>query len=106
VKGHHGRRSRSDHVQRIAGLIRAEVWELEACTVYAGYPGVRTALAHCQREVYPLGVALKQLFDRAIADLIDVEETVQSPQVMRMATFLQLWYREHESVAQIAPLSS
>src|SRR5215472_13360815 len=73
--GRRGRPSREDHVHRITSLIRADVWKLNTCTLYSAYPGVRALVAHCQREVLPTGVALKLLFDRAVADVIGVEES-------------------------------
>jgi len=101
-RGRRGRPSKDDTVRFVASLVRADVRKLEDCTTFAGYPGVR-ALVRChQRKVLPLGVSLKALLDRAVADVLALTSAVNAHVYRRMAVFLQMWYTEERPVTEVA----
>jgi hypothetical protein len=97
-----GRPSRDDYARLVASLVRADVWTLNDCTAFAGYPAVRALVAQHQREILPMGVALKLLIDRAVADVLALTSIVKSNEVGRIATFLQLWYVDEKPVTEVA----
>lgn len=100
--GRRGRPSRNDYVRLVVPLIRADVWALNDCTTFMSYPAVQALMKQHQREILPIGVALKCLIDRAVGDVIALGEVVSGTQMDRVATFLRLWYREERTVAAIA----
>src|SRR5262245_44165402 len=56
-----------------------------------------------QRQIFPLGVSLRMLLDRAVADVLTLAGTMStSQQYHRMAIFLQLWYTEERTLTQVA----
>jgi hypothetical protein len=72
---------------------------LDECNFIASYPGVRRLLRLNQRQIFPLGVSLRMLFDRAVADVLALASIMStSLQYHRMAIFLQLWYAEERAV--------
>jgi hypothetical protein len=76
---------------------------LDECNFIASYPGVRALLRLNQRQIFPLGVSLRMLFDRAVADALTLASTMSNAQQYhRMAMFLQLWYAEERTVTQVA----
>ena len=97
-----GRPSRDDYVKVVASLVRADVWTLNDCPTFATYPGVRSLVARHQREILPMGVALKLLIDRAVADVLALTRVVNTNEIGRIATFLQLWYAEGKPVTEVA----
>ncbi len=98
-----GRPTKEDCVSRIVPLIRADVMTLDECGFIASYPGVRALLRTNQRQIFPLGVSLRMLFDRAVADVLALASTMSASQhYHRMAIFLQLWYAEERTVTQVA----
>src|SRR5689334_10098260 len=98
-----GRPTKEDCVSRIVPLIRADVMTLDECGFIASYPGVRALLRLNQRQIFPLGVSIRMLFDRAVADVLTLASTMStSQQYHRMAIFLQLWYAEESTVTQVA----
>ncbi len=101
-RGRRGRPSKDETVRLVASLIRADVRKLEDCTTFAGYPGVR-ALVRCHKQkVLPLGVSLKVLLDRAVADVLALTSAVNVCTYRRMAIFLQIWYTEERPVTEVA----
>lgn len=102
ASGRRGRPSRNDYVRQVVALIRADVWALNEHTIFTSYPAVRALMTQHHREILPLGVALKCLLDRAVADVIALGDVVSGTQMARITTFLQLWYREERTVAAIA----
>jgi hypothetical protein len=100
--GRRGRPSRNDYVRLVIPLIRADVWALNECTIFSGYPAVQALTKRYQREILPVGVAIKCLLDRAVSEVIALGEVVNGTQMGRVTTFLQLWYREEQTVANIA----
>jgi hypothetical protein len=98
-----GRPTKGDCVSRIVPLIRADVMTLDECSFIASYPGVHALLRLNQRQIFPLGVSLRLLLDRAVADALTLATTMSNAQQYhRMATFLQLWYAEERTVTQVA----
>jgi len=98
-----GRPRKEDCVSRIVPLIRADVMTLDGCTFIASYPGVRALLRLNQRQIFPLGVSLRMLLDRAVADVLGLAGAMDSSQQYhRMAIFLKLWYAEERTVTQVA----
>jgi hypothetical protein len=97
-----GRPSRDDTVRLVASLIRADVRKLDDCTTFAGYPGVRTLVRSHRHKVLPMGVSLKVLLDRAVADVLGLTNAVNACSYRRMAVFLQIWYVEERPVTEVA----
>jgi hypothetical protein len=57
----------------------------------------------CHRQnVLPLGVSLKALLDRAVADVLALTSAVSACAYRRMAIFLQLWHLEERPVTEVA----
>jgi hypothetical protein len=84
-------------------LIRADVMTLDECSFIACYPGVRALLRLNQRHIFPLGVSLRMLLDRAVADVLTLASTMSNSQhYHRMATFLTLWYAKETTVTHVA----
>jgi len=64
---------------------------LDECSFIASYPGVRALLRLNQRKIFPLGVSLRMLLDRAVTDVLSLAGAMDSSQQYhRMATFLNL----------------
>jgi hypothetical protein len=63
---------------------------------------VRALVKQYRSEILPMGKALRYLLDRAAGDVIALGEVMNGTQTGRVATFLQLWYREQRTVADIA----
>lgn len=97
-----GRPSRSDYIRLVASLVRCDMWELNDCETFANYPGVRTLVSRHQRACLPMGVALKLLIDRAVTDVIETLSLGPVGRSARVATFLQLWYNEGQTVVAVA----
>ncbi len=102
TRGRRGRPSRDDTVRLVASLIRADVRKLEDCTTFAGYPGVRGLVRSHRHKVLPMGVSLKVLLDRAVADVLGLTNTVNACCYRRMAVFLRIWYVEERPVTEVA----
>jgi len=102
TRGRRGRPSRDDTVRLVASLIRADVRKLEDCTTFAGYPGVRALARSHRHKVLPMGVSLKVLLDRAVADVLGLTKAVNACSYRRMAVFLQVWYVEERPVTEVA----
>jgi len=102
TRGCRGRPSRDDTVRLVASLIRADVRKLEDCTTFAGYPGVRALACRYRQKVLPMGVSLKLLLDRAVADVMGLTTAVNACSYRRMAVFLQIWYVEERPVTEVA----
>ena len=97
-----GRPSREDYTQLVVSLIRADVWALDQCETFAPYPGVRTLVARNHRLCLSLGVAIKLLLDRAVADVIASTSVKPEWASNRVAEFLRLWYSEGQSLTDVA----
>jgi hypothetical protein len=97
-----GRPSRDDYVRLVASMVRADLWKLNDCLTFATYPGVRSLVARHQREILPMGVALKLLIERAVTDVLALSQIVTTHEVSRIATFLQMWYVEGKPVTAVA----
>jgi len=100
--GRRGRLSQGDYVDRIGDVLRKEIFELEECTSLVQLPGVQ-ALARRHRDaLFPAGLALRQLFDRAVADVRRYARAGGSLLSLRIAEFLRIWYEEGDTVVRVA----
>jgi uncharacterized membrane protein len=76
---------------------------LDECSFIASYLGIRALQRHNQRQIFPLGVSIRMLLDRAVADVLVMAGTMSSSQqYYRMAIFLKFWYAEEKTVTQVA----
>jgi hypothetical protein len=76
---------------------------LDECSFIASYLGIRALQRHNQRQIFPLGVSIRMLLDRAVADVLVLAGTMSSSQqYYRMAIFLKFWYAEEKTVTQVA----
>jgi hypothetical protein len=86
----------------VCEALRYDLVQLESCTALAQLPGVQAIRKRQSKSFLPLGASLKAAFDRAVADVEAVAEASHNSTLRRVATFLQIWYREHGTVAQVA----
>jgi hypothetical protein len=102
VKGRRGRPSYEVYAKRVCEALRYDLVQLEGCTALAQLPGVQAARRRQSRSFLPAGASLRTCFDRAVADVEAVTQASHNPTQRRVAVFLQIWYREHGTVAQVA----
>jgi hypothetical protein len=76
--------------------------QLDECTALVQLPGVQELSRRHQHRVLPLGSAIRALLDQAVADVQALAQTGRDPMLQRIAIFLQIWYGEHGTVAQVA----
>jgi hypothetical protein len=53
----------------VAGLLRADLFELEECALLGQLPGVRALAQRLRRGVFPTGLAIRTLLDRAVGEV-------------------------------------
>jgi len=100
--GRRGRLSQDDYVDRIGDVLRKEIFELQDCTSLTQLPGVQAVARHHQESVFPAGMALRQLFNRAVADVRRSAKAGESLHSLRIAEFLRIWYEEGDTVVRVA----
>jgi hypothetical protein len=86
----------------VCEALRYDLVQLEGCTALAQLPGVQAVRKRESKTFLPLGASLRATFDRAVADVEAVAQASHNPALRRVAVFLQIWYREHGTVAQVA----
>jgi hypothetical protein len=52
--------------------------------------------------VFPVGMAVRQLFTRAVADVRRSAKAGESLLSLRIAEFLRIWYEEGDTVVRVA----
>jgi hypothetical protein len=100
--GRRGRLSQDEYIDRIGDVLRKEVFELQDCKSLTQLPGVQALARHHQESVFPDGVALRQLFNRAVADVRRSAKAGESLLSLRIAEFLRIWYEEGDTVVRVA----
>lgn len=94
--------SHEDYAKVVTTVIRRDLFELEACTTLGQLPGVR-ALAHqLKRGIFPTGMAIRHLLDRAVNEVLMLALDQPDLASQRIASFLHLWYKQGETVVTIA----
>ncbi len=102
VKGRPGRLSQEDYAERVCHMLRCTSIELEDCAVLAQLPGVQRLAKQQASEILPNGSAIRALFDRAVGDVERYARASDDRSLERIAIFLQLWYRERQTVVRVA----
>ncbi len=102
TNGRRGRPSHDDYARRVAEALRFDLFELDECSVLAQLPGVRAMICLHQHAVLPTGTALRAMLDEAVADIEVVAKVSNDPIMKRIAIFLQIWYREHDTVVRVS----
>lgn len=97
-----GRPSYDDYAKRVCQVLRWTPFQLEACAALAQLPGVQQRIRQKPTVMLPLGTALRSLLDEAVGDVERVAKAGEDLASQRLATFLQLWYRERRTVVQVA----
>jgi hypothetical protein len=97
-KGRRGRRSHDDYVKAVGAVLRADLFELEACALLGQLPGVRALAGRLRRGIFPTGLAIRTLLDRAVGEVELLALNQRDPVSQRIAAFLHLWYKERETV--------
>jgi hypothetical protein len=100
--GRRGRLSQDDYVDRIGDALRKEIFELDECAPLVQLPGVQALARRQQESVFPAGVALRQLFNRAVVDVRRSARAGESLLSLRIAEFLRIWYEEGDMVVRVA----
>jgi len=100
--GRRGRPSQEDYAERVREALRYDLVQLDACSALAQLPGVQALRNHQGRTFLPVGASLKAAFDRAVADVEAVAKASHNPALRRVATFLEIWYRKHGTIADVA----
>ena len=100
--GHRGRPSQEEYAKRVCEALRYDLVQSEGCTALAQLPGVQALRMQQGRTFLPVGASLRATFDRAVADVEAVAQASHNPALRRVAVFLEIWYREHGTVAQVA----
>jgi hypothetical protein len=100
--GRRGRPSYEEYAKRVCEALRYDLVQLEDCTALAQLPGIQAARKRQSKTFPPIGASLKTAFDRAVADVEAVAKARHNPALRRVAVFLQIWYREHGTVAEMA----
>jgi hypothetical protein len=75
-------------------MLRKEIFELQDRVCLTQLPGVQALAHHHQESVFPAGMAVRQLFNRAVADVLRSAKADESLLSLRMAEFLRIWYEE------------
>jgi len=101
-KGRRGRRSHDDYAKAVGTVLRTDLFELEDCALLGQLPGVRTLAQRLQRGVFPTGLAIRTLLDRAVGEVELLALNQRDPASQRLAAFLHIWYKEHETVVTAA----
>jgi hypothetical protein len=102
AKGRRGRPSYEEYVKWVCEALRYDLVQLEGCTALAQLPGVQAARRRQTKTFLPIGASLRAIFDRAVADVEALAKASHTPTLRRVAIFLQIWYREHGTVGQVA----
>jgi hypothetical protein len=83
-------------------MLRCTSLELEDCVALAQLPGVQRLAKQQASEMLPFGSAIRALFDRAVGDVERFARASGDRSLERIAIFLQLWYRERQTVVRVA----
>ena len=100
--GRRGRPSYEEYAKRVCEALRYDLVQLEGCTALAQLPGVQATRKHQTKTFLPIGASLRATFDRAVTDVEALAKASHAPALRRVAIFLQIWYREHGTVGQVA----
>src|SRR5262245_34538442 len=100
--GRRGRPSYEEYAKRVCEALRYDLVQLEGCTALAQLPGVQAVRKRQTKTFLPIGTSLRATFDRAVADVEAVATASHHTALRRVAVFLQIWYRDHGSVGQVA----
>jgi DNA-binding transcriptional regulator LsrR (DeoR family) len=101
-KGRPGRPSLDDYSKRVTEVLRRTPFELEECAVLAQLPGVQRLAKLRVEGMVPIGTAIHTLIERAVSDVEELAVASGDRTSKRVATFLQLWFRERQTVVQVA----
>jgi hypothetical protein len=94
--------SQDDYMGRVGDVLRKEIFELQDCTLLTQLPGVQALARHHRESVFPEGMAMRQLFNRAVADVHRSAKAGESLLSLRIAEFLRIWYEEGDTVVRVA----
>jgi hypothetical protein len=101
-KGRRGRLSHDDYAKAVGAVLRADLSELEDCTLLGQLPGVRALAQRLRRGVFPTGLAIRTLLDRAVGEVELLALDQRDPALQRIGAFLHIWYKERETVVTAA----
>lgn len=102
AKVRRGRPSQDDYARAVAAVLRDSPYELEQCAQLAQLPGVRDMARRLQRAVFPTGLALRTLLDRAAHEVEMLSRAQRDAMSQRVAVFLDIWLRQHGTVVGVA----
>ncbi len=102
---HRGHPSHEDYRNLVAASLKCPVEALEKLTKLESLPGVREKARRYHDDVYPLGKALREIFDEAVQAIEASSAGVRDTQLSRAAAFLKAWYPDRGTVAEAARLS-
>jgi hypothetical protein len=100
--GRRGRLSHDDYAKAVAAVLRADLFQLEECTLLGQLPGVRALAGRVKRSVFPTGAAIRALLDRAVGEVELLALNQRDTASQRIAAFLHLWYKQGETVVMAA----
>jgi len=100
--GRRGRLSQDDYVDRVGDVLRKETFELEECASLVQLPGVQALARRHPDALFPAGLALRQLFNQAVADVRRYAKAGESLLSARIAEFLRIWYEDGDTVVRVA----
>jgi hypothetical protein len=99
-----GRPSQTDYAKLVCKMLRASTYQLEECTTLAQMPGVQRRRNEYAAAIFPLGMALRAMFEEAVSEIEVLSHIHHDQQGRRMSTFLKIWYREHGTVVRVAEI--
>jgi hypothetical protein len=102
TKSRRGRLSQEDYTRRVCQVMRADPYELEACTVLAQLPAVQALARRHERSIFPLGTVLRALLDQAGTEVEMLAWQQRDETSQRIATFLHIWFGQRRTVVEVA----
>src|SRR5258708_19537041 len=93
-KGRRGRLSHDDYAKAVGAVLRADLFELEDCALLGQLPGVRTLAQRLRRGVFPTGLAIRSLLDRAVGEVELLALNQRDPTSHRTPPFLPISYKD------------
>jgi hypothetical protein len=101
-KGHRGRPSQDEYVKQVIPLLRADLFQLHACSAFTQLPGVRAQAKLYSKHLLHEGLAIRILMDQAVDEIRALGHSCGTLLSQRIAIFLEIWYEEAGTVVQAA----
>lgn len=101
-KGRRGRPRQDNYVKQVIPLLRAHLYQLNACAAFTQLPGVRSQAKLYSKRLLHEGLAIWILMDQAVDEIRSLGLSCGTLLSQRISVSLEIWYEEAGTVVQAA----